>query len=213
MIDLYFWPTGNGKKIALILEELQIEYRIIWVDINNGDQFKPDFLAISPNNRMPAIVDHSPRSDVEEAATKPISIFESGAILQYLAEKHGQFYYKPGDTRQKVLVDQWLFWQIGGLGPMAGQAHHFRLFAKEKVPYGIKRYTDESNRLYGVMDRQLANHEYFANEYSIADMAIYPWVISYERHGQNIDDFPHVKRWYDQVSARPAVQRMMAIER
>lgn len=213
MIDLYFWPTGNGKKIALILEELQLAYRIIWVDINNGDQFKPEFLAISPNNRMPAIVDHDPLTSVGNQSAQPISIFESGAILQYLAEKHGKFYYQPGDIRQKVLVDQWLFWQIGGLGPMAGQAHHFRIFAKEQVPYGIKRYTDEAARLYGVMDRQLASHEYFANQYSIADMAIYPWVISYERHGQNLADFPNVKRWYDQVSARPAVERMMAIQK
>ncbi len=205
MIDLYYWPTSNGKKLALALEEFELPYKVHWIDINNGDQFEPSFLKISPNNRIPAIV------DPDGPGGAPISIFESGAILQYLGLKYKNFYAAAHDTRQRVLVDQWLFWQMGGLGPMAGQAHHFRVFADEKVPYGIERYTKECTRLYGVMERQLEGRDYFANTYSIADMAIYPWVISYERHGQNLDDFPNVKRWFEAVSARPAVERMQKL--
>jgi GSH-dependent disulfide-bond oxidoreductase len=198
-IDLYYWPTPNGWKITVMLEEVGLPYNIIPVNIGKGDQFKPDFLAISPNNRMPAIV------DPDGPDGKPISVFESGAILQYLGRKTGRFY--PADERKRVEVDEWLFWQVGGFGPMLGQTHHFRIYAPEKVAYAIDRYTNEANRLYGVLDRRLADREFVAGEYSIADMAIAPWAKLWDRQGQNIDEFPHVKRWLETVLQRPAVQR------
>jgi GST-like protein len=200
MIDLHFWPTPNGYKVSILLEELGMPYRIVPVDIGRGDQFKPEFLAISPNNRMPAIVDHAPAD-----GGAPISVFESGAILQYLAEKGGKFL--PRDVRGRTVVLEWLAWQIAGLGPMLGQAHHFRQYAPEPIPYAIDRYTKEANRLYGVLDRRLAKHEYLAGEYSIADMASFPWIVPHERQGQSLDEFPNVKRWFDAIAARPAVQR------
>jgi len=200
MIDLYYWPTPNGHKITLFLEESGMPYKIVPVHIGKGEQFKPDFLAISPNNRMPAIVDNAP---LERGA--PISVFESGAILLYLADKSEQFI--PSDSRGRVDVLQWLFWQVGGLGPMAGQNHHFARYAPEKIPYAIARYVDETNRLYGVMNRRLANREFLAGAYSIADMASYPWIVPYEAQGQNLGDFPHLKRWFDAIKSRPATIR------
>ena len=201
-IDLYFWPTPNGHKIRIMLEECGLPYRVRPVDINKGDQFKPAFLRISPNNRMPAIV------DPDGPGGRAISVFESGAILQYLGRKTGQLY--PEDERARVEVEQWLFWQVGGLGPMAGQAHHFRLFAPRKVPYGIERYTTEVTRLYGVLDRRLRGRSYIAGAYSIADVACYPWALSWERQGQRIDDFPRVKAWIGRLSRREAVVRGMS---
>ena len=198
-IELYFWPTPNGHKITIMLEECGLPYTVLPVNIGKGDQFKPDFLAISPNNKMPAIVDH------DGPGGEPISVFESGAILQYLGRKTGKFY--PQDERGRVEVDQWLFWQMGGFGPMLGQAHHFRIYAPEKVDYAIDRYTNETNRLYGVLNKRLADREFVAGEYSIADMAIAPWAKLWERQGQNIDEFPHAERWLETVLARPAVQR------
>jgi GSH-dependent disulfide-bond oxidoreductase len=198
MIDLHYWPTPNGHKITIFLEEAGLEYNIHRVNIGAGDQFKPEFLAIAPNNRMPAIVDHNPKD-----GGKPISIFESGAILQYLAEKTGKFLST--DIRAKTETMQWLFWQMGGLGPMAGQNGHFNVYAPEKVPYAIDRYTKETNRLYGVMNKRLATRDYLADEYSIADMASYPWIVPYETHKQDINDFPNLKRWFDAIKARPAV--------
>ena len=198
-IELYYWPTPNGHKISIMLEELGVPYEVKYVNIGRGEQFEPDFLKISPNNRMPAIV------DPDGPGGAPISVFESGAILQYLGRKYGKFY--PADERQRVEVDQWLFWQMGGLGPMAGQAHHFRQYAPEKIEYGINRYTNEVNRLYGVMNRRLADRDYLAGDYSIADMASIGWVRSYENQGQDLDDFPNLKRWFEAVLARPAVQR------
>lgn len=198
MIDLYFAATPNGLKIKLFLEETGLPYRIFPVSLSKGDQFKPAFLAISPNNKIPAIVDQAP-----QGGGAPISIFESGAILVYLAEKTGRF--MPKDLRGRVEVLKWLFWQVGGLGPMAGQAGHFRVYAPEPVPYAIDRYTKEVNRLYGVLDKQLAGYEYVAGEYSIADMAIYPWIVPHAPHGQKLEDFPHLKRWFETIGARPAV--------
>jgi GST-like protein len=203
-IDLYFWPTPNGHKIRIMLEECGLPYRIKPVDINKGDQFKPRFLKISPNNKMPAIV------DPDGPGGAPISIFESGAILQYLGRKTGKLY--PQDERARVAVDEWLFWQVGGLGPMAGQAHHFRLYAPKKVPYGIERYTKETTRLYGVLDKRLKGRDFVAGEYSIADIAAYPWVLPWERQGQNIDDFPRIRAWLARLSTREAVQRGMSKE-
>ena len=200
MIDLHYWPTPNGKKISILLEELDVPYKIQWVDMGKGEQFKPEFLDISPNNRIPAMVDHAPLD-----GGAPIRIFESGAILLYLAQKYGQFY--GDDVRQQQEINQWLFWQMGGLGPMAGQAHHFRQYAPEQVPYGIERYTNECNRLYGVLNRRLADREFIAGEYSIADMACWPWVLLHERQGQDIAQFPHVKRWIDTIQARPAAAK------
>jgi GSH-dependent disulfide-bond oxidoreductase len=200
MLDLYYWPTPNGHKITIFLEEAGLEYRIIPVNIGAGDQFRPEFLKLSPNNRMPAIVDHQPADGQE-----PISVFESGAILLYLAEKTGKFL--PQDLRDRTSVLEWLFWQVGGLGPMAGQNHHFSQYAPEKIPYAIERYVKETNRLYGVMDRRLAKHEFLAGEYSIADMAAYPWVVPYERQGQNLDDFSNLKRWFESIQGRSAVMR------
>ena len=196
-IELYYWPTPNGWKISIMLEELDVPYKIKLINIGKGEQFEPDFLKIAPNNRMPAII------DPEGPGGKPISVFESGAILQYLGRKFGKFY--PGNERQRVACEEWLFWQVGGLGPMAGQAHHFRQYAPEKVEYGINRYTNEVNRLYGVMNRRLEHHDYLAGEYSIADMACIGWIIPHANQGQNLDDFPHLKRWYEAVKTRPAV--------
>ena len=198
MIDLHFYPSPNGLKISIMLEECGLPYRIVEVNILRGEQFKPDFLRISPNNRIPAIVD-------QDAPGGPLPIFESGAILQYLAEKSGMFLPQASHGRYDVL--QWPYWQVGALGPMAGQAHHFRAFASEHVPYGIKRYTDECNRLYGVLDRRLADREFLASDYSIADMACWPWVVFHERQGQALETFPNVQRWFDAVRARPAVRR------
>jgi GST-like protein len=200
MIDLYYWPTPNGHKVTLFLEETAMPYRIIPVNIGKGEQFKPDFLAISPNNRMPAIVDHHP-SD----GGAPISVFESGAILLYLAEKTGLFISR--DVRRRVETTEWLFWQVGGLGPMAGQNHHFSRYAPEKIDYAIKRYVGETNRLYGVLNKRLAEREFVAGAYSIADMAAYPWVVPHEAQGQTMADFPHLSRWFEAIKSRPATVR------
>jgi GST-like protein len=197
MIDLYYWPTPNGHKITMFLEEAGLDYRIFPIDISAGDQFKPEFLAFSPNNRMPAIIDHAP-ADGGEA----ITVFESGAILVYLAEKTGRFL--PSDVRGRKTVLEWLFWQMGGLGPMAGQNHHFAIYAPEKLPYAINRYVNETNRLYGVLDRRLAGRDFLTGEYSIADMAAYPWIVPYARQGQNLDDTPNLKRWFETIKARPS---------
>jgi GST-like protein len=202
-IELHYWPTPNGWKITIMLEELGVPYEVKYVNIGKGEQFEPSFLKIAPNNRMPAIV------DPEGPDGQPISIFESGAILQYLGRKFGKFY--PADERARVEVEQWLFWQVGGLGPMAGQAHHFRNYASEKLPYAIKRYTDEVNRLYGVMNRRLADREFLAGDYSIADMASVGWTRSYKNQGQDLEDFPHLKRWFDTILARPAVERALVV--
>ena len=203
MIDLHYWTTPNGHKITMFLEEAALPYTIIPVNISTGDQFKPEFLAVAPNNRIPAIVDHAPA-----VGTAPISVFESGAILLYLAEKIGKFI--PGDLPGRVDTLQWLFWQMGGLGPMAGQNHHFSLYAPEKLPYAIKRYVNETNRLYGVLNKRLADREFMTGAYSIADMASYPWIVPYERQGQNLSDFPHLKRWFHAIEARPATVRAYA---
>ena len=201
MIDLHYWPTPNGHKITMFLEEAGIEYRIVPVNIGAGEQFRPEFLAISPNNRMPAIVDHEPADGGE-----PVSVFESGAILVYLAEKYGRFL--PGDLRGRKTVLEWLFWQVGGLGPMAGQNHHFAIYAPEKIPYAIERYVKETNRLYGVLDGRLKGRAFIAgDDITIADMASYPWIVPYERQGQKLDDFPNLKRWFEAIAARPATQR------
>lgn len=203
MIELYYWPTPNGHKITIMLEECGLPYEVHYINIGKGDQFRPDFLKISPNNRMPAII------DTDGPDGKPISVFESGAILQYLGRKTGQFY--PQDERARVAVEEWLFWQMGGLGPMAGQAHHFRQYAPEPVPYGIDRYTNEVNRLYGVMDKRLADSDYLAGDYSIADMAAYPWVRPYKRQGQDLADFPALEAWYQRIHDRPAVARAIVV--
>ena len=200
MIELYYWPTPNGHKITMFLEEAGLAYEIKPVDIGRGAQFEPDFLKIAPNNRMPAIADHEPAD-----GGAPISIFESGAILQYLAEKTGQFL--PADLRGRTEVMQWLFWQMGGLGPMLGQNHHFKVYAPEPVPYAIDRYVKETTRLYNVLNRRLADRDFVAGAYSIADMACYPWIVPHERQGQNLDDFPHLKRWFEAVRGRPATAR------
>ena len=196
MIDLYYWPTPNGWKISIMLEECGLEYRLVPVDIGRGDQFKPEFLAISPNNRMPAIVDY----DVEG---EPVSVFESGAILMYLAEKTGRFL--PADPRARIEVMQWVFWQMGGLGPMAGQLGHFTNYAPEKIPYALNRYGDEYNRLLGVIEKQLVDKDYLCGDYSIADMASWPWVVVHERVKQSLDEFPRVLAWDERMKARPAV--------
>ena len=196
MIKLYYHPSPNPAKIALFLEEAGLPYEMVPVDTRKGDQFKPDFLTISPNNRMPAIV------DPDGPGGKPISVFESGAILQYLGRKTGQFY--PKDERGRVEVDEWLFWQMGGFGPMLGQTHHFRLYAPEPVPYAIDRYTNEANRLYGVLNKRLEGRDYICGDYSIADMACWPWILP-ENQGQNLDNFPNLKAWVARVGARPGV--------
>ena len=202
-IELYYWPTPNGWKISIMLEETGLPYTVKYINIGKGEQFEPSFLKIAPNNRMPAIV------DPQGPDGQPISIFESGAILQYLGRKTGQFY--PADERARVEVDQWLFWQMGGLGPMAGQAHHFRQYAPEKIEYGINRYTNEVNRLYGVMNKRLADRDYRAGDYSIADMACIGWVVPHQNQGQNLDDFPNLKRWFEAVKARPAVEKGLRV--
>lgn len=204
MIDLHYWTTPNGHKITLILEETGLEYRVHPVNIGRGDQFKPEFLAISPNNRIPAIVDRAP-ADGGEA----ISVFESGAILLYLADKTGRFI--PQNIRGRTQAIEWLNWQIGGLGPMLGQNHHFSQYAPEKVPYAIDRYTRETARLYGVLDKRLSQHEFVASDYSIADMAAYPWIVPHEKQGQSLDDFPNLKRWFHHIAERPATQRAYAV--
>jgi GST-like protein len=204
-IELWYWPTPNGFKISIMLEECGLPYTMIPVNISRGEQFNPDFLGIAPNNRMPAIV------DPQGPGGRPISIFESGAILQYLGRKTGKFY--PVDERARVEVDQWLFWQMGGLGPMAGQLNHFKHYARETLPYAIRRYEDEVNRLYGVMNLRLADRDFLAGRYSIADMACVGWVNLWDRQGQNIDEFPHLQRWLETIKARPAVERGMALGR
>ena len=200
MIDLYYWPTPNGWKISIALEELGLPYRVVPVNIGRGEQFQPEFLAISPNNRMPAIVDHAPAD-----GGKPLSVFESGAILLYLADKTGRLC--PVDLRGRTEVVEWVMWQMGGLGPMSGQANHFRNYAPEKLQYGIDRYTNEVNRLYGVLDKRLAGREFICGALSIADCASWPWILSHERIGQNLAEFPNLRRWYDALKERPAVRR------
>ncbi len=204
MIELHYWPTPNGWKVTIFLEEAGLPYEVLPVNIGRGDQFKPEFLRLSPNNRMPAIVDRAPADGGE-----PISVFESGAILVYLAEKTGRFL--PSDVRGRKEVMEWLMWQMGGVGPMAGQNHHFAGYAPEKIPYAIDRYLKETNRLYGVLERRLAGREFVCGAYSIADMAIWPWIVPHERQGQNLDDTPHLKRWFEAMKARPAVVRGFAV--
>ncbi len=204
MIDLYYWTTPNGHKVTLFLEEAELDYQIIPINIGTGDQFKPEFLAIAPNNRIPAIVDRDPGD-----GGSPVSLFESGAILLYLAEKTGKFIAT--DLRGRAEVLQWLFWQMGGLGPMAGQNHHFSGYAPEKIPYAIDRYVNETGRLYAVLDKRLSDRAYVAgSEYSIADMAIYPWIVPYERQGQDLNHFTNIKRWFESIQARPAIVRAYA---
>jgi GST-like protein len=210
MIDLHYWPTPNGWKISIMLEECGLPYRIVPVNIGTGEQFKPEFLRISPNNRMPAIVDHAPAD-----GGAPVSVFESGAILQYLAEKAGKFL--PGDLRGKYEVLQWVNWQMGGLGPMAGQANHFNVYAPqftaaEKLEYGQARYTNEVNRLFGVLNKRLADREFVAGALSIADMAIWPWVVGFKNYGQKLEDFAHLRRWFEEsMGRRPAVMKGRAV--
>lgn len=204
MLDLYFWTTPNGYKVTILLEELGLEYRVIPVHIGKGEQFNPDFLKISPNNKIPALVDH------EAADGKPIALFESGAIMMYLAEKSG-WRFMPAPLRRRYDVVQWLMFQMGGLGPMLGQAHHFRRYAKEQMPYAIERYTQEATRLYRVLDNRLGEAEYLAGEYSIADMAVYPWLRAYKWQGQDIAAWPNLQRWYSAIRQRPAVQRGLAV--
>ena len=198
MIELHYWTTPNGHKITIFLEETGLPYKIVPVNINKGEQFKRGFLAFSPNNRIPAIVDHEPAD-----GGGPLTLFESGAILLYLADKTGRFV--PKDLRGRTETIQWLFWQMANLGPMAGQNNHFNNYAVEKLPYAMDRYRNEVNRLYGVLDRQLADRTFIAGDYSIADMASYPWIVPYERQGQKLEDFPNLKRWFEAVRARPAV--------
>jgi GSH-dependent disulfide-bond oxidoreductase len=202
-IELYYWPTPNGHKITIMLEECGLAYVIKPVNIGRGDQFKPEFLDISPNNRMPAIV------DPEGPAGNPIAVFESGAILQYLGRKTGKFY--PSDARARVQVEEWLFWQMANLGPIAGNCHHFRNYAQEKIQYGIDRFTNEVNRLYGVMNTRLKDRLFLAGEYSIADMASYPWVRPYKNQGQDIAEFSHLEKWFQRIHDRPAVAKAVKI--
>lgn len=204
MIDLHYWTTPNGHKVSIFLEEAGLPYTIHPVNIGKGEQFQPEFLRISPNNRIPAIVDQDPAG-----GGGPLSVFESGAILLYLADKTGRFI--PQDLRGRTEVLQWLFWQMGGLGPMAGQNGHFHMAAPEKIPYAIERYVKETARLYGVLNKQLEGREYVAGDYSIADMACYPWVVPHKMHEQKLEDFPHLQRWFNTVQARPAVQRAYAL--
>jgi GSH-dependent disulfide-bond oxidoreductase len=203
MIELYYWTTPNGHKVTIFLEEAGAAYEIHPVNISQGEQFSEFFLSFSPNNRIPAIRDTAPRD-----GGAPLTVFESGAILEYLAEKEGQFL--PAAPRAKYDVLQWLYWQVGGLGPMAGQNHHFVQYAPERIPYAMERYVKETNRLYGVLNKQLEGKEFICGAYSIADMACYPWIVPYERQQQNLDDFPNIKRWFAAVAARPAVQRAYA---
>lgn len=204
MIDLYFWTTPNGYKPLIFLEEAELEYRLVPVNISAGEQFKPEFLAISPNNRMPAMVDHAPADGGE-----PLSLFESGAILWYLAEQSGRFV--PADLRGRKTTLEWLMWQMGGLGPMLGQNHHFAHYAPEKLPYAIERYVKETQRLYGVLERRLEGRDFIAGDYSVADMAAYPWCLLWQRQGIVLAEFPNIARWLARIEARPAVQRAYAI--
>ena len=204
MIELHYWPTSNGHKITIFLEEAKLAYTIVPVNISKGDQFKPEFLAVSPNNRMPAIVDRAPAD-----GGAPIPVFESGAILVYLAEKIGQF--MPKDVRGRKAVLEWLFWQMGGLGPMSGQRGHFINVAPKGNEYALERYSKETNRLHGVLDKRLAGREFICDTYSIADMACYPWVVPHERQQMNLDDFPNLKRWFEAIKARPATIRAYQI--
>jgi GST-like protein len=204
MIDLYYWTTPNGHKITMFLEETGLPHRVVPINIGKGEQFAADFLKIAPNNRIPAIVDHAPAD-----GGAPISLFESGAILLYLADKTGKFIAP--DLRGRTETIQWLFWQMGGLGPMAGQNHHFTQYAPEPVPYAIERYVKETARLYAVLNKQLADREFIAGGYSIADMACYPWIVPHEKQRQNLDDFPHLKRWFAAIRERPATQRAYAL--
>lgn len=204
MIDLYYWGTPNGHKITIALEEMGLSYQILPVNILENDQFQPDFLAISPNNKIPAIVDQ------DGPDHRSISIFESGAILQYLGRKTGLFY--PTDEIKRIQVEEWLMWQMGGLGPMLGQNHHFSRFAPERIPYATERYVNETKRLYGVLDKQLVGQDYVTGEYSIADMAIFPWLLRYEWQGIDLADYPEVSRYIERMQARPAVQKALAIQ-
>ncbi|WBO24584.1 glutathione binding-like protein [Sphingomonas abietis] len=205
MIDLHYWTTPNGHKVTLLLEEAGLPYRIVPVNIGKGQQFEPDFLAIAPNNRIPAIVD-----DLPAGGGEPIALFESGAILLYLADKTDRFI--PGDAHGRAEVLQWLFWQMGGLGPMAGQNHHFNIYAPEKIPYAMDRYVRETARLYGVMDKRLADRPFLAgSSYSIADMASYPWIVPHQQQGQDLADFPNLKRWFEAITERPATKRAYAL--
>ena len=203
MIDLYTWPTPNGHKLHIMLEEVGLAYNVIAIDINNGDQFDAGFLKISPNNKMPAMVDH------EGPGGGDYALFESGAMLLYLAEKTGQLL--PRETRERYDVIKWLMFQMGHIGPMLGQAHHFRQYAPEQIAYAVERYTSEASRLYNVLDTRLAETEYLAGAYSVADIAVFPWIRPYTRQGQDLDDFPNVKRWFEAIDARPAVQRGLLV--
>jgi GST-like protein len=205
-IDLYYWPTPNGWKITIMLEELAVPYRVRYVNIGRGEQFDPDFLAIAPNNRMPAIV------DPEGPGGEPISVFESGAIMLYLGRKFGGL-YPLDDERKRVAVEEWLMWQMGGFGPMLGQNHHFARYAPERIPYAIERYVNETHRLYGVLDRRLEGRDYVADDYSIADIAILGWATGWERQGMDLGEFPNVARWLEALKARPAVARGLAVGR
>ncbi|HEY9598737.1 MAG TPA: glutathione binding-like protein, partial [Cyanophyceae cyanobacterium] len=204
-IDFYYWPTPNGWKVSIMLEEVELPYNVIPVNIGAGDQFKSEFLDISPNNKMPAIV------DPESPDGEPIALFESGAILLYLADKTGRFI--PSNFRDRYTVIQWLMFQMGGVGPMLGQAHHFRQYAPENSPYAIERYTNEATRLYRVLEKRLSQVEYVAGDYSIADIAIFPWILPYERQGQDLVNYPNLKRWFDVINERPAVQKGLALLR
>ncbi len=204
MIDLYYWTTPNGHKITMFLEEAGMPYRIVPINIGKGEQFAPDFLRIAPNNRIPAIVDDQPAD-----GGAPLALFESGAILLYLADKTGRFIAP--DLRRRNETIQWLFWQMGGLGPMAGQNHHFTQYAPEKLPYAIERYTRETARLYAVLNKRLADREFITGEYSIADMACYPWIVPHQKQGQDLDDFPQLKRWFEAIRSRAATQRAYAL--
>ena len=204
MIDLYYWTTPNGHKLTMFLEETGLPHRIVPINIGKGEQFAADFLKIAPNNRIPAMVDHAPAD-----GGAPLSLFESGAILLYLADKTGRFI--AADLRARNETIQWLFWQMGGLGPMAGQNHHFTQYAPQPIPYAIERYVKETARLYAVLNKQLADREFIAGDYSIADMACYPWIVPHEKQGQKLDDFPHLQRWFSAIRERPATQRAYAL--
>ena len=204
MIDLYYWTTPNGHKLTMFLEETRLPHRIVPINIGKGEQFAADFLKIAPNNRIPAMVDHAPAD-----GGAPLSLFESGAILLYLADKTGRFIAT--DLRARNETIQWLFWQMGGLGPMAGQNHHFTQYAPQPIPYAIERYVKETARLYAVLNKQLADREFIAGDYSIADMACYPWIVPHEKQGQKLDDFPHLQRWFSAIRERPATQRAYAL--
>ncbi len=201
MIELYTSATPNGQKIHIMLEETGVDYRLHWVDLRKGEQFDPDFLRISPNNKIPVILDR------DGPGGAPLSVFESGAILIYLAEKTGKFL--PAEPRARIQVLEWLMFQVGGVGPMLGQAHHFRAYAREKIPYAVERYTSEGARIYRVLDKRLSEHAYLAGDYSIADMAVFPWIRLHERQGQDMADHPHLSRWFDTIASRPAVARDM----